>query len=130
MLAATPRGFGADLVLGCVGPPAAVGEGLGYLRPGNARAVEIGNATSGGSFPMRPSPDVVYTNATLHGFWAATTEHWVAALRVLKRRALPFERVVSHRPPLTRVVDAIAAINGAYQIDGRTALKVAIEPGQ
>jgi threonine dehydrogenase-like Zn-dependent dehydrogenase len=130
VLGATPRGFGADLVLGCVGHPAAVGEGLGYLRPGNARAVEIGNATGGGSFPMRPSADLVYKNATLHGFWGATTEHWVAALRVLERGALPFERVVSHRLPLTRVGDAISALNGNYQIDGKTALKVAIEPGQ
>jgi threonine dehydrogenase-like Zn-dependent dehydrogenase len=130
VLGATPLGFGADLVLGCVGHPAAVGEGLGYLRPGNARAVEIGNATGGGSFPMRPSADLVYKNATLHGFWGATTEHWVAALRVLERGALPFERVVSHRLPLTRVGDAISALNGNYQIDGRTTLKVAIEPGQ
>ena len=128
VMAATPRGFGADLVLGCVGHPAAVGEGLGYLRPGGARLVEIGNATGGGSFPMRPSPDLVYKNATLHGFWGTTTEHWMAALRVLERGALPFERIVSHRLPLTRVGDAIAAINGNYQIDGRTALKVAIEP--
>jgi threonine dehydrogenase-like Zn-dependent dehydrogenase len=130
VLAATPRGFGADLVLGCVGHPAAVGEGLSYVRPGNARAVEIGNATGGGSFPMRPSPDLVYKNATLHGFWGTTTEHWVAALRVLERGALPFERVVSHRLPLTRAADAIAAINGNYQIDGRTALKITIEPNQ
>jgi threonine dehydrogenase-like Zn-dependent dehydrogenase len=130
VLAATPRAFGADLVLGCVGHPAAVGEGLGYLRPGSARAVEIGNATGGGSFPMRPSPDLVYKNATLHGFWGATAEHWVAALRVLERGALPFDRLVSHRLPLTRVADAIAAINGNYQIDGRTTVKVAIEPGQ
>jgi threonine dehydrogenase-like Zn-dependent dehydrogenase len=130
VLAATPRGFGADLVLGCVGHPAAVGEGLGYLRPGNARMVEIGNATGGGSFPMRPSPDLVYKNSTLHGFWGTTPAHWIGALRVLERRALPFERVVSHRLPLSRVYNAIAAINGgAYNIDGRTALKVAIEPG-
>jgi L-iditol 2-dehydrogenase len=129
VLAETPLGFGADLVLGCVGHPSAVGEGLSYLRPGNARMVEVGNATGGGSFAMRPSPDLVYPNATLHGFWGATTEHWIAALRVLERRALPFERVVSHRLPLARAVDAIRALNGDYQIDGRTAFKVAIEPG-
>jgi L-iditol 2-dehydrogenase len=91
--------------------------------------VEVGNATGGGSFAMRPSPDLVYPNATLHGFWGATTEHWIAALRVLERRALPFERVVSHRLPLARAIDAIRALNGDYQIDGRTAFKVAIEPG-
>ena len=130
VLAATPRGFGADLVLGCVGHPAAVGEGLTYLRPGNARMVEVGNATGGGSFPMRPSPDLVYKNATLHGFWGATTEHWIAALRVLERRALPFDRLVSHRLPLARAQDAITALNGDYRIDGRTVVKVAIEPGQ
>lgn len=129
VLAATPRGFGADLVLGCVGHPSAVGEGLQYLRPGNARMVEIGNATGGGSFPLRPSPDLVYKNSTLHGFWGTTTEHWISALRVLERRALPFGKVVTHRLPLDRAADAIAALNGDYRIDGRTALKVAIEPG-
>jgi threonine dehydrogenase-like Zn-dependent dehydrogenase len=128
VLAETPRGFGADLVLGCVGHPDAVGEGLGYLRPGNARMVEVGNATGFGSFAMRPSPDLVFPNATLHGFWGATTEHWIAALRVLERRAMPFERVVSHRLPLGRALDAVRALNGDYQIDGRTAFKVAIEP--
>src|SRR5262245_7151459 len=128
--AATPRGFGADLVLGCVGHPAAVGEGLAYLRPGNARMVEVGNATGGGSFAMRPSPDLVYPNATLHGFWGATTEHWIAALRLLERRTLPFDRLVSHRLPLARAQDAITALNGDYRIDGRTVVKVAIEPGQ
>ncbi|HEV8637026.1 MAG TPA: zinc-binding dehydrogenase [Chloroflexota bacterium] len=127
---ATPRRFGADLVLGCVGHPAAVGEGLGYLRPGNARMVEIGNATGGGAFPMRPSPDLVYKNATLHGFWGTTTEHWIAALRVLERRALPFERVVSHQLPLARAPDAIAALNGDYRVDGRAAFKIAIAPNQ
>jgi len=129
VMAATPRGFGADLVLGCVGHAAAVGEGLSYLRPGNARMVEIGNATGFGSFAMRPSPDLVYKNSTLHGFWGATTEHWIAALRVLERRALPFETLVSHRLPLERAADAIAALNGDYRVDGRSACKVAIEPG-
>jgi L-iditol 2-dehydrogenase len=130
VLAATPRGFGADLVFGCVGHPTAVGEGLQYLRPGNARMVEIGNATGGGSFSLRPSPDLVFKNASLHGFWGTTTEDWTAALRVLERGALPFERIVSHRLPLERAGDAIAALNGDYRIDGRAAFKVAIEPGK
>ncbi|MBM4419588.1 MAG: zinc-binding dehydrogenase [Chloroflexi bacterium] len=126
--ALTPRGFGADLVLGCVGHPAAVGEGLQYVRPGTARMVEIGNATGGGSFPLRPSPDLVYKNTTLHGFWGTTTEHWISALRVLERGALPFQKVVTHRLPLERAGDAIAALNGGYRVDGRTALKIAIDP--
>jgi L-iditol 2-dehydrogenase len=79
---------------------------------------------------MRPSPDLVYKNATLHGFWGTTTEHWIAALRVLERRALPFERVVSHQLPLARAPDAIAALNGDYRVDGRAAFKIAIAPNQ
>jgi L-iditol 2-dehydrogenase len=128
VLGATPRDFGADVVLGCVGHPMAVGEGLGYLRPGHGRMVEIGNATGSGSFPMRPSPDLVFKNSTLHGFWGATTEHWLSALRVLERRALPWERIVSHRLPLERALTAIDALTGDYRIDGRTAFKVAIAP--
>jgi L-iditol 2-dehydrogenase len=79
---------------------------------------------------MRPSPDLVFKNSTLSGFWGTTTEDWVAALRVLERRAMPYERIVSHRLPLDRAIDAIKALNSNYLVDGRTALKVAIEAGQ
>jgi hypothetical protein len=36
--------------------------------------------------------------------------------------------MVSHQLPLERVGDAIQALNSNYQVDGKTALKIAIAP--
>jgi L-iditol 2-dehydrogenase len=58
----------------------------------------------------------------------ANYEDALVAGQILEANQLPFDWVVSHQLPLERVGDAIAALNSTYQVDGRTALKIAIAP--
>ena len=66
----------------------------------------------------------------VEGFQEVLGDHQdaVVAGRILEAGRLPFELMVSHQLPLERVGDAIQALNSNYQVDGRTALKIAIAP--
>jgi threonine dehydrogenase-like Zn-dependent dehydrogenase len=128
VLAETPGGLGADVVYGCVGKAAAWAEGVSYLRDGDGRFLEVGLAGDDGAVPFNPSTQLVAKNATFIGALGMAEEDSLAAVRVIENKRLPLEQVVSHQLPLERVADAMAALNGDYRLDGRTAIKIAIAP--
>ena len=128
VLAETPGGIGADVVFGCVGLASAWPEGIGYLRDGEGRFLEVGLASDAGEVAFNPCTQLVAKNATLIGALGVYDQDSVAAVRVMEHGRLPLDRVVSHQLPLERVGEAMTALNGDYRVDGRTAVKIAIAP--
>lgn len=128
VVAETPGQLGADVVYGCVGKAPAWSEGVGYLRDGEGRFLEVGLAGDDGEVPFNPATNLVAKNATFIGALGMADEDSLAAVRVMEGRLLPLERMVSHQLPLHRVADAIGALNGDYFLDGRAAFKIAIAP--
>jgi L-iditol 2-dehydrogenase len=124
----TPGGLGADVVYGCVGKAAAWSEGISYLRDGDGRFVEVGLAGDDGPVSFNPATQLVAKNATFIGALGMAEEDSLTAVHVIEGGRLPLEQVVSHQLPLARVADAMAALNGDYRLDGRTAVKIAIAP--
>ena len=124
----TPGGLGADVVYGCVGKTAAWAEGVNYLRDGDGRFLEVGLAGDDGPVSFNPAQQLVAKNATFIGALGMAEEDSLTAVRVIESQRLPLEQVVSHQLPLTRVAEAMAALNSDYRLDGRTAVKIAIAP--
>lgn len=128
VLAETQNGLGADLVFGCVGLAPAWLEGISYVRDGG-RFMELGLASDTGDVTFNPSTQLVAKNISLMGTLGLENyQDAVVAGRILEAGRLPFELMVSHQLPLERVGDAIQALNSNYQVDGKTALKIAIAP--
>jgi L-iditol 2-dehydrogenase len=123
----TPRGMGADIVVGATGIAATVTEGIAYLRYGG-QLCEIGNATDSGTIPFSPYRDLVSKRAILAGISGTGVEQYALALSVLEKGGFPYHKMVSHQLPLERVAEGIAALGGSYQIDGRDAIKITIAP--
>lgn len=124
----TPGRLGADVVYGCVGKAAAWSEGIGFLRHGDGRFLEVGLAGDDGEVPFNPATQLVLKNASFIGALGMSDEDSLAAVRVLEAKQLPLEEMVSHQLPLDRVTDAIDALNGDYRLDGRTVFKIAVAP--
>jgi len=123
----TPRGKGADIVVGATGIAQTVNEGIAYLRYGG-QLCEIGNATDSGTIPFSPYRSLVGKRAILAGISGTGVKHYAIAQRVLEKGGFPYHKMVSHQLPLDRVADGINAMGGRYQIDGRDAIKIAIAP--
>jgi threonine dehydrogenase-like Zn-dependent dehydrogenase len=129
VLAETPGGIGADLVFGCVGLAPAWVEGLGYVRAGDGRFMEVGLASDTGEVRFNPSTMLVQKNATLMGtLGVGGDQDSVTAARVMESGKLPLRSLVSHQLPLERVGDAMSALNSDYRVDGKAALKISIAP--
>jgi L-iditol 2-dehydrogenase len=93
------------------------------------RFMELGLASDTGDVTFNPSTQLVAKNISLMGTLGLENyQDAVIAGRILEAGRLPFELMVSHQLPLERVGDAIQALNSNYQVDGKTALKIAIAP--
>jgi threonine dehydrogenase-like Zn-dependent dehydrogenase len=124
----TVAGLGADVVYGCVGLAPAWLEAITYVRDGG-RFMELGLASDTGDVTFNPSTQLVARNINLMGTLGLENyQDAVVAGRILEAGRYPFDLLVSHQLPLERVGDAITALNSNYQVDGRTALKIAIAP--
>lgn len=121
----TPGGYGADVVFECTGVPAAIPEGVEMLRRGGTY-VEGGHFTDAGDVTMNPFNHFVFRHITLVGVWASTISHFVRGLPILESGRYPFEEMVSHTLPLTRVGEAIDALSDNYRLDGEEVRKIAI----
>lgn len=107
VLAATPGGFGADVVIECVGHPAAVAEGLEYARDG-AKVLVLGQYGDAGSTPLNPHL-ITRKQLQLYGSWGFEPRHVLAALELLERSPdrYPFAETVTHRFPLGQANEAL-----------------------
>jgi threonine dehydrogenase-like Zn-dependent dehydrogenase len=102
-------GYGADVVLECVGLPAAVVEGMELCRDGGKYLV-LGHYCDAGTVALNPH---VITRKQLQviGSWSSEPRHLKAALEFLKthQREFPFAAMVTHRFPLEQANEALAA---------------------
>lgn len=101
-------GCGADVVLECVGAPAAIGEGMEMCRDGGKYLV-LGHYCDAG--PVSWNPHVVTRKQlTVVGSWSYEPRHLKQALEFLRTtaRQFPFAEMVSHRFTLDKANEALA----------------------
>lgn len=106
---ALTRGFGADVVLECVGAPPVVVEGMEMCRDGGKYLV-LGHYCDAGTVPWNPH---VVTRKQLQviGSWSSEPRHMKIALEFLRttQKQFPFAEMVSHRFSLNQANEALAA---------------------
>lgn len=127
VLEQTDGGKGADVVYECVGFPAAVPEGIDYLRYGGTYG-EAGHFANAGEVSINPALHLCSKCITLVGAWASAAEHFVPALRVLETTKFPIEKLITHKVPLERIPDAFECASTNYMLDGREVTKIAVDP--
>jgi threonine dehydrogenase-like Zn-dependent dehydrogenase len=117
------RGLGADVVVDCSGVPETFPECLRLARFGGI-VVEAGAFVDLGSVGVNPNADICTKNVSVIGVGGETSTSYVPAMELLARNLdrLPFERIVTHRLPLTAAAQALEISQG----DG--AMKVVIAP--
>jgi threonine dehydrogenase-like Zn-dependent dehydrogenase len=117
-------GYGADVLLECVGMPSAVVEGMEMCRDGGKYLV-LGHYCDAG--PVMWNPHVITRKQLqVFGSWSSEPRHLSAAIDFLRAnlQRFPFAKMVSHRFPLERA-------NEALQTTARwEALKSVIVPGK
>lgn len=102
-------GYGADVVLECVGFPDAVAEGWEFCRDGG-RYLVLGHYCDAG--PVALNPHVITRKMlTVKGSWSSEPRHTELALNLYRRRPdrYPFADLVSHRFGLNKVNEALDA---------------------
>jgi threonine dehydrogenase-like Zn-dependent dehydrogenase len=125
----TPRRAGADVVMECAGVPAAIPEGIDMLRRGGMFC-ELGHFVDVGSMQLNPNRHLVRKDLNLVAPHGSQREHFVRSLPIMEKHPALFRGMVSHRLPLGRVQEAFEALSGRYHLDGRDAVKIAIDPWQ
>lgn len=124
----TQGNFGADMVVEAAGFPNAIPEGLDMLRD-SGKYVELGHFTDVGPVEINPHWQLVRKNCDIFSAWGSSADHLRLALAMMERRNLPYEKIVSHILPMTSIIDSFNSINNAtYAIDGKQAVKIAIDP--
>ncbi len=122
----TPQSAGADVVFECAGNPAAIVEGLDYLRRGGTY-VEYGHFVDSGTFECNPNQMLLRKNLRLEAAWGFESNHFIRSLRMLEKHADLFKDFVSHVIPLERVGEGVNALHAGYHLDGRDAIKIAVK---
>ena len=123
----TAGGFGADTVFECAGVPAALPEGLDYLRPGGTY-VEMGHFVDNGTVEINPCTHLCGKSVTVVTLWAGELSNFARAITVLESGKYAFEKLVTHTLPLSRINEAFQALEAGQPIDGRETMKVALVP--
>ncbi|MEX2262125.1 MAG: zinc-binding dehydrogenase [Bryobacteraceae bacterium] len=102
--------FGADVVIECVGIPAAVNEGIELCRDGG-RYVVLGQYADAGNISFNPHT-ITRKQLQLVGSWGFEPRHVDRALSLLDRTELKdlFAAEVTHRYPLAEVNTAFATV--------------------
>lgn len=127
VLALTRKGSGADVVFECAGVKPAIIEGIGYLRK-TGTFVEIGHFVDTGEMTINPNTHLVMKDLTLVAPYGSSREHFVRSRAFMEKDVELLSLLVSHRVPLTRLNDAFGALLGRYHLDGRDAVKIAVDP--
>jgi threonine dehydrogenase-like Zn-dependent dehydrogenase len=116
-------GYGADLVIECVGHPEAVNEGIEMCRDGGKFLV-LGQYANAGNISFNPHT-ITRKQLEVRGSWGFEPRHWDKALSLLNRTHLKelFAAEVTHRYPLR---DANAALDTVrHWRGGKTVLEIA-----
>jgi len=116
------NGIGANVVIDCTGTPASFNEGLRLTAPGGTYSLP-GIATPVGEVPMRLYEDVARKNVRIQGVWVSDTSHVYQAVRLVLSGRFPLHKLVTHRFPLEKVMDALKVV------DSKKAIKAVLVPG-
>ena len=120
-------GLGADVVFEVTGVPAAVPEGIDYLRYGG-RFCEEGHFANAGTVEINPATHMCAKCITLVGSWSSTPDTFVRALNLLERGDFPYGELVTHRLPLERTTEGFKALATDRMLDGREIIKAVTAP--
>ena len=120
-------GYGADVVFECAGNPLAFKEGIHYLRD-SATLCEVGHFADAGSIDINPCLEILTKNITIEGIYDNEADHFSRAIPILEKPQTEVEKIISHRLPLTKLMDAFRALREGIEIDGRQVIKSVIEP--
>ena len=103
-------GFGADVVIECVGYPEAVNEGIELPRDGGKFLV-LGQYANAGDIRFNPHT-ITRKQLEVRGSWGFEPRHVDAALRMLElgRWGELFASEVTHRFPLDQANEALQAV--------------------
>lgn len=103
------RGYGADVVLECVGAPPAVVEGMEMCRDGGKYLI-LGHYCDAGTVAWNPHV-VTRKQLQVFGSWSSEPRHMKAATDFLlvNQKQFPFAEMVSHRFSLEQANEALAA---------------------
>jgi L-iditol 2-dehydrogenase len=117
------EGLEADVVVDASGDPDSFLPSIELARDGGT-IVEVGAFVDVGTRPVNPAV-LCGRNLTLLGVGGEDARAYDGTLRLLARhhRSMPFARAVTHRFPLARAGEAMAAA-----LQPATSLKVVIEP--
>lgn len=98
VLAETPHGRGADVVLECTGVPTAVAEGFEYTRR-NGQYLVLGQYTDRGTTPINPHV-ITRKQLKVYGSWAFAEPHYSRYVQTLPLLAARFDltRLVTPYP--------------------------------
>ncbi len=102
------RGYGADVVLECVGIPSAVVEGMEMCRDGGKYLI-LGHYCDAGTVAWNPHV-VTRKQLSVFGSWSSEPRHMKMAIDFLRtmQKQFPFAEMVSHRFPLMKANEALA----------------------
>lgn len=104
------HGLGADIVVECVGHPAAVAEGWELARDGGKYLV-LGHYGDAGPIPLNPHV-ITHKELTVLGTWGSEPQHWTVALEFLRtrRERYPFHELITHRFRISQANEALQAV--------------------
>jgi L-iditol 2-dehydrogenase len=103
------KGIGADLVADCTGIPSAFPEAVEMARK-SGYVIEIGAYTDYGPVPFNPWR-LVDRDLTVIGQFYCPPMQYEADLKLLRNTMdrFPYKRLLTHKVPFVRAVEAIAA---------------------
>lgn len=101
------RGYGADVVLECVGHPSAITEGMEMCRDGGKYLI-LGHYCDAGPTSFNPHI-ITRKQLQVFGSWSSEPRHLRAALDFLRTNQdqFPFDSMVTHRFPLEKANEAL-----------------------
>ena len=124
----TPQNKGADIVYECSGFPAAIPEGLDFIRY-SGTYVEYGHFVDVGTFECNPNQMLMRKNLRLEAGWGFRPHHFIRAVPMLEKHQSLFTDFVSHILPLEDVAQGFNALHTSYNLDDRDAIKIAVKGG-
>jgi L-iditol 2-dehydrogenase len=115
------NGLGADVVVECVGAPAAVPEGIDMTRRGG-KYVEVGHYTDPGTVPVNPHT-ICFKDMDILGSWTYPPTQFGTVLELMRRSMgeIPLDEVVTK---VYGVDEAQAAVD---DLKARKGIKLAIK---
>ena len=117
------NGLGADVVVECVGAPAAVPEGIDMTRRGG-KYVEVGHYTDPGAVPVNPHT-ICFKDMDILGSWTYPPTQFGTVLELMRQSMgrLPLDEVVTK---VYGVADTQTAVD---DLKARRGIKLAIRGG-